>query len=237
MEDTRFTITVNETKYALNEKFRERIERLAENVYGDNNRFSCWWKVVSEEDAEKKDIHSVGDPTLVIETEGTTVPWERLDQLQVEDQSTEQYQSHDSGEDGSEEKNRTHFSVTPSEYEELPSPDGEEQERVPESPRDFDEPQMVVFVPEDPDRTHTWGTGEAIAPMCNWVEWNVQARADQPRVDYEDSHNHWESLLEMDGCDDVETDVSSELDSSGVSDSGDDKWDESGKYGGQGWQV
>ncbi len=237
MEDTRFTVTVNETKYALNEKFRERIELLAENEYGDNNRFSCWWKLATEEDAEQEDIHSVGDPTLVIETEGTTVPWERLDQLQVEDQSTEQYQSHDADDDNTEEKNRTHFSVTPSEYEELPSPDGEEQERVPESPRDFEEPQMVVFVPENPDRTHTWGTGEAIAPMCNWVEWNVQARADQPRVDADDSHNHWESLLSMDDCEAIEENVSSEPDTTDSSVEDTDKWDSSGKRGGQRWQV
>jgi hypothetical protein len=236
--DSRYTVTLNQTTYNLNEEIRSRIETRAKNEYEGNRLFSCWWTTASAEKAEESDIHEEGDPLLIIETEGTAVPWERLDQLQVEDESVESFEGVDTGsdEDGEpEEKNRTHFGVTPTDYEEIPSPDGEEQDKVPAKPNSFDEPKLVVFVPENPDKEHTWGTGEALAPMYNWVEWNVQAKADQPRLDQDDSHNHWESILNMDECKVLEEDVSQE--SSETQSNTDDMDTLDGKRGGDNWRV
>lgn len=237
--ESRYTVTLNQTEYSLNEDIRSRIEERAANEYEGNRLFSCWWKVASATDAEDSDVHEQGDPILVIETEGTAVPWDKLDQLQVEDESTESFESLDTGSDDDgepEEKNRTHFGVTPSDYEEMPSPDGEEQDNVPEKPESFDEPKLVVFVPEDPDKDHTWGAGEAIAPMCNWVEWNVQAKADQPRLDESDCHDHWESLVKMDECDVLEKNVSQDSTDSQQDVSVPDKF-EDGTRGGDNWRV
>jgi len=229
---SQYTVTLNGTSYELNEDVRERIQTRAENEYDENQMFSCWWKVASEHDAEESDIHSTGDPILVIETEGVMVPWERLDQLELDEQTTDAFGEMDAGSndmkttDGDDrEKERAHFGVTPQEFEELPSPEGEDADKVPAKPESFDEPKMVAFVPKDPDVTHTWGAGKALSPMHNWVEWNVQVRADQPRSDKDDSHDHWESILSMDGCEALE-----EVEDSDEGDDGDilDKVDEGG---------
>jgi hypothetical protein len=217
--------------------------------------FSCWWKVASERDAEESDIHSKGDPILVIETEGINVPWERLDQLELEEQTTDAFGEMDTGsndmrttDSDEREKERAHFGITPQEFEEVPSPEGEDADKVPAKPESFDEPKMVAFVPEDPDVTHTWGAGEALSPMHNWVEWNVQVRADQPRSDKDDSHDHWESILSMDDCEELGEDDSADpeqesddildkVEEGGQSDEDVPDRFENGTAGGNNWNI
>jgi len=254
-----YTVTVNNKEYELNEEMRRRIQDRAEREYFHNTRFSCWWKTASQKDAEERDIHEVGDPILVIETEGVMVPWENLDQLELEMQDTSSFDGFDEGgsdsgggmktlkpddgDDDSEEKNRTHFELTPQDFEEVPSPDGEDPDRVPAKPQQFDSPNMVTMIPEHPDIDHVWDAGEALAPVTSWVEWNVQARAEQPRPTREkdDSHDHWESLFKSAECE-VVSEVESEseqTDEKGESGSAKRKGDEfeNGKYGGSNWNV
>lgn len=269
-DEPQYTVDVNGKQYALNEEARRSIQTRAENEYSENPMFSCWWKTASAEDAKNSDIHQVGDPILVIETEGPMVPWEKLDQLELEEQDTSAFGGVDQGSsdvnegggmktvkpgevsddagDESREKNRTHFGITPQDFEEVPSPEGEDPDKIPPKPQEFDEPKMVMWVPEHPDITHSWSAGEAIAPMANWVEWNVQAKADQPRInqDKDHSHDHWESLLQSHGCEQVSELAPSQeppkdTDSNdGVSGSakrkGKDQF-EDGKYGGDNWNV
>jgi len=267
--EPQYTVDVNGKRFSLNEEARRSIQRRAENEYSENHLFSCWWKVASAEDAENSDIHEVGDPVLVIETEGPMVPWEKLDQLELEMKDTSSFGgvdqgssdvnegggmktikpgevSDDGGSDETREKNRTHFGITPQDFQEVPSPEGEDPEKIPPKPEEFDEPTMVMWVPENPDLDHTWSAGEAIAPMFNWVEWNVQTKADQPRMteDRDDSHDHWESLLKSHGCEKVgelapkqqppEPDDSNEK--SGSAKRKGDEF-ENGKFGGNNWNV
>lgn len=196
-QEPEYTVTLNGTVYEMSEEWRDAIERRAELEYEGNDQFSCWWKVATEADAESNDIHEVGDPILVIETVGVNVPWERLDQLEVEEETNDSFDGVDTG-DESEEKSRMHFEVTPQDFEDVPSPEGEDPQRVPQKPEEFDEASMVMWVPDNPDIEHSWGTGEAIMPMSNWVEWNVQAKANQPRPvrDKDSSHDHFESLAQ-----------------------------------------
>lgn len=224
-DEPQYTVAVNDKKYSLTEDARESIQNRAKLAYEENPMFSCWWRTGTAEDEQDSDtVHEEGDPILVIETEGPVVPWDRLDQLELEMQDTSSYQEFDAGGsdvdegngmktikpgevdpnqggDDSQEMSRTHFGITPQDFQEVPSPDGERPDRVPPKPMEFDEPTMVMWVPENPDLDHTWSTGEAIAPMYNWVEWNVQQKANQPRPskDKPDSHDHWESLLKHHG--------------------------------------
>jgi len=268
-EEPQYTVDLNGKRYALNEEARRRIQTRAENEYSENPMFSCWWKTASQHDAENSDIHEVGDPILVIETEGPIVPWEKLDQLELEMQDTSAFDGVDQGssdvnegggmktikpddvkpdDSASEnrEKNRTHFGITPQSFEELPTPEGEDPDKIPPKPEEFDEPKLVFWLPENPDIEHSWSAGEAIAPMANWVEWNVQAKADQPRLtkDKDNSHDHWESLLKSDDCEVVgelapkqkppEPDQKQE--SGSAKRKGKDQF-ENGKFGGNNWQV
>lgn len=267
-DEAQYTVTLNKKEFALNEVARQRIQARAEHEYADNRRFSCWWKVASETDAKESEIHETGDPILVIETEGIKVPWERLDQLELEDQTNDAFQEFDAGSssdvnegggmktvkpddidtsnDEKREKERTHFGVTPQDFEEVPSPDGEDSDRVPAKPENFDDPKMVVFIPDNPDVDHSWGAGEALSPMSNWVEWNVQQKANQPRLDEDtdDSHDHWETLLKNDDCEElgkVETeqsdDILDKVDEGGGSDEDvPDRFTE-GTAGGGHWNV
>ncbi len=219
-DEPQYTVDLNGTRYALNKDWRATIQRRAELEYEGNEWTECFWKVASADDAENSDIHEVGDPILVIETEGPFVPWEKLDQLEVEMQGTSSYQEFDSGSgsdvdegngmktikpgevdpnegsDDEREVSRTHFGITPQDFQEVPSPDGEDPEKIPPKPQEFDEPTMVMWVPDNPEIEHSWSAGEAIAPMYNWIEWNVQAKANQPRParDKADSHDHFEGL-------------------------------------------
>ena len=268
-DEPQYTVDLNGTRYALNKDWRATIQRRAELEYEGNEWTECFWKVASADDAENSDIHEVGDPILVIETEGPFVPWEKLDQLELEMQGTSSYQEFDSGSgsdvdegngmktikpgevdpnegsDDEREVSRTHFGITPQDFQEVPSPDGEDPEKIPPKPQEFDEPTMVMWVPDNPEIEHSWGAGEAIAPMYNWVEWNVQAKANQPRPvrDKADSHDHFESLAKSHGCekvdeiDEEETSTESEQDESGsVKRKGKDQF-ENGKFGGNNWQI
>lgn len=261
MSEKTYTVTLNGTSYELNEDIRERIQDRARSEYEGNVQFSCWWKTASEKDAEDSDIHAAGDPILVIETEGHMVPWSRLDQLELEEQTTDSFEEFDTGDSGggmktlrpddgdsdeNREKERTHFEATPQDYEDVPSPEGEDREKVPAMPDQLDQPSMVMFVPDNPDIEHSWGAGEALAPMSNWVEWNVQAKADQPRItkEKEDSHDHWESLMSVDDCeaigevdsDEGGEDILDKVDEGGDSEDVPDRF-EHGKNGGGHWNV
>lgn len=254
-----YTVTLNGKSYELNKDARRRIQNRAESEYEENWMLSCWWKTASKADAEDEDtVHEVGDPILVIETEGPIVPWERLDQLEIEEQTTDSFQefdnSGDSGmrtvkpdEEGDEEreKERTHFGITPQEFEEVPSPDGEDSDKVPAKADSFDEPKMVMFVPDNPEIEHTWSAGEAMSPMTNWVEWNVQQKANQPRLSEDgdgsdDSHDHWESILSVDDCEVVGEESDDILDKVDEGPDSDDEVEDRfkhGKNGGGHWNV
>lgn len=262
-DDAQYTIDLNGNRYHLNEEWRTSIQERAEREYAQNEMFSCWWRVADESDAADSDtVHEKGDPILVIETEGPIVPWEKLDQLELEMQDNSAFDgfddSSDNGngvkmvdadsveDDSDEEKNRTHFSVTPQDFQEVPTPDGEDPDKIPPKPQEFDEPSMVMWVPDNPDITHSWATGEAIAPMYNWVEWNVQQKAEQPRPISEepDSHNHFESLAQMHECEKVgelqpnqepPSDATEEP-SGSVERKGKQSF-EDGKYGGNNWSI
>lgn len=223
-DDTRYTVDLNGKRYSLNEEGRKAIEKRAELEYEENTMFSCWWTVASKEqytdEAWENNVHKEGDPVLVIETEGIMVPWESLDTLNVEMQEADPFGGMDSGgstdsmdsgngmqtldpndtdnENRKKVIGRTHFEHSPQSYEEVPSPDGEEEDKIPPKPVKMgDDPVLVKWVPDHPDITHSWSAGEAIIPTNSWVEWNVQARANQPRLsqDKSDSHDHWEALL------------------------------------------
>lgn len=223
MSDSQYTIDVNNTRYELNEDFRASIQQRAENEFSENEYVSCWWRVADSSDERDDDtVHEAGDPILVIETVGSIVPWDKLDQFELEEQSTDSFQEHDTGSgsdvdegngirtikpgevndsDDDREIPRTHFSITPNSFEEIPSPDGESEEKIPQEPVEFDEPTLVKWVPDNPDITHSWETGKAIISVDSWVEWNVQKRADQPRMfEGDDWNNHYESMLQVHDC-------------------------------------
>lgn len=228
VENATYTVALNRKRYALNESARESVERQAELEYEENEEFSCWWKVASKEQYSdeqwEQNVHQEGDPILVIETRGIMTPWDDMDTLDVEMENAESFggmgddgadvidsgngmKSFDpnsmSGDDAEKVIGRTHFEHTPRSYEEVPSPDGEEKDKIPPKPIEMgDEPLLVSWVPNHPDITHTWSAGEGIIPTHSWVEWNVQARANQPRIpeDKQDSHDHWEALLNHHEC-------------------------------------
>lgn len=255
MSEKTYTVTLNEKQYNLNKEARQRIQTRAKHEYSENRMFSCWWRIADEDDAaDESSVHGEGDPILVIETEGVMVPWERLDQLEIE-QTTDAFGEIDTGnsdsvnkpdsesENDDREKERAHFGVTPQDFEEVPSPEGEDSDKIPAKPESFDEPKMVAFIPDDPDVTHRWDAGEALSPMHNWVEWNVQARANQPRPEKDDSHDHWESLLQSDNCEYEEVDVEKsedildKVDEGGQSDKDVPQHFKDGKAGGGHWNV
>lgn len=264
-----YTVDLNGKRYAMNEEWRESIQQRARGEYRENTMFSCWWRVATADDeADPDTVHQEGDPILVIETEGPMVPWEKLDQLELEMQDTSAFDGVDSGssdvnegggmktikpgevqdDNDSEkrEKNRTHFGITPQDFQEVPSPEGEDPDKIPPKPQEFDEPKLVFWIPDHPDIDHTWSAGEAIAPMYNWVEWNVQQKANQPRIneDKDNSHDHFESLAKHYDCEKVgelaPKQQPPEPDQSGESGSVKRKGKKSfedGKYGGSNWNV
>lgn len=289
--DTTYTLDVNGKRYALNEDFREGIQRRARGEYRGNHLFSCWWKVASRDDYTDEEWaennHSEGDPTLVIETEGPMVPWDRLDELEIEMEDISQppeadyheddgdTTEHDSGngmktlppedaipEDEQEEQElgRTYFPLTPRSFEEVPQPDGDEPDKIPPKPMEMgDDPSLIWWVPKHPDVEERWGAGEAVVPTFSWVEWNVQARADEirrktpgeikneklnsngPVSDVKpNSHDHFESLCKIHDCEKVgEYTVSQstpEGESGQVKRKGKKQF-EDGKYGGDNFHV
>lgn len=222
---TQYTLDVNGKRYELTEEFRECIERRAELEYEKNYEFSCWWKV---ED---------GDPILVIETVGVMVPWDRMDQVEVQ-MPQEDHQSLNP----QQNLGRMHFSMTPHHYEEVPSPAGEDPDKLPEKPKRVDGPMMVMWIPRHPNVDVTWGAGETISPIDTWVEWNVQEKAEQPRPGRgkENSHDAFESLCRTYDCDVIEeaapsNDIPSS-ESGSVQRKGEEVY-ENGKFGGENWHV
>lgn len=284
-EVPQYTVTVNGKRYELNEEVRSYIQDCARQQYSENWYFSCWWKTASEDqyddDVWDEKVHEAGDPVLVIETAGPVVPWERLDQLNVEmqeagpeseldremddtsddeldagngmrtiDRDAVDTDSDDALDDAEKTIGRTHFSQVPQGFEEVADPDGEEEDKIPAKPMKLgDEPSLVKWVPDHPDVTHTWAAGEAITAVQSRVEWNVQEKANQPRLQEEkdNSHDHWQSILEGMDCESIEADEAGENDTDDILDKVDEGGDaddrdipdefENGKAGGGHWRV
>lgn len=270
---TEYTIDVNNKRYELNESFRQAIQERAEYEYEDNHRFSCWWSIANKENYTEEEwennIHEEGDPILTIETHGVVVPWDDLDQLEVQaqlreamenrnddtdpdDEDTEEIDAgngmktippKDSPERNREIFGRTHFSITPPRYDELPSPGGEDPEKLPPEPTEVgSEPELVKWIPSHPDVTHTWETGRSIIEVSSWVEWNIQQRAEQPQPlkEKNDMNDRFESLCLIHDCEKVaEYEPSDELPdgkSGQVKRKGEDAYTD-GRYGGGNWSV
>ena len=269
-----YTIQVNGNEYALNEDFRQAIQDRAYREYEENFEFSCWWRLANASDEQDDDTpHEAGDPILVIETVGPMVPWERLDMLEMEmsPQSPEAGDDSGSGADVSEHgedtgmkmmspedvddadaersSDRTHFTMTPKSFEDVPQPDGEDEDKIPPKPVEMnDDPALVWWVPRHPDMEERWSAGEAVVPTHSWVEWNIQARADEIRFTddgerKENSHGHFESLCNLHDCEktgeyEVTKDVPRESDDvSGQVERKGEKAYEDGRYGGGHWNV
>lgn len=267
---TEYTIDVNGKRYRLNEEFRQSLQERARNEYSKNPVFSCWWSVASKQnysdEAWEDNIHEEGDPILTIETEGIMVPWDDLDQLEAEMPEEELASQDDVDDDEPEELDagngmktippedrkphrsneeifgRTHFTLTPHRFEQVPEPGGDDPSKLPPKPEDIgDGPEMVIWVPRHPEVEHTWGAGEAIAPMTSWVEWNVQQRANQPRPQKQkvNSHDSFESLCRIHNCDVVaEAKPSNDIPERAgqVERKGEEAY-ENGRYGGGNWSV
>jgi len=266
---TTYTIDVNGQRYRLNESFRSAIERLARNEYNGNKQFDCWWttaqrSLYDDDDVWNEKGHSRGDPILTIETAGVMVPWDRLDQLESQmnaeiidpnDEPGDEMDDIDSGngmktvppEDVSPPSKddifgRRHFSLTPPQFNEVPNPGGEDPNKIPPKPIEMgDEPQMVLWIPRHPDVDHTWGAGEAIAPMHSWVEWNVQRKANQPRPEQgkSNSHDAFESLCRIHNCERIgEAKPSNDIpETAGQVERKGERAYEDGRYGGGNWSV
>lgn len=267
---TQYTIDINGKRYELNEEFRAALETRARAEYRKNPVFSCWWSVARKEnhsdEAWEDNIHEEGDPILTIETEGVMVPWDRLDQLEAHmprhvevdgaDPDDGDVEELDAGngmktippeDNPSQPSNdeifgRTHFSLTPHRFEEIPNPGGDNPDKVPPKPIEMDgEPEMVVWLPRHPDIEHMWGAGETISPMGSWVEWNVQQRANQPRPnkDKSNSHDSFESLCRIHDCEVVaEATPSNDVpEEAGQVERKGEKAYEEGRYGGGNWHV
>jgi hypothetical protein len=198
---------------------------------------------------------------LVIETTGTTVPWDSLDQLEMDMKPEpdtggpeEPPEEVDSGNGMAEMEppqdppqqepdfGRTHFKLTPHRFEEMPSPGGHDPEKIPTKPEEVDESMMVMWVPRHPDIDVTWAAGEAVAPVFSHVEWNIQEKAEQPRPerDKPNSHDAFESLCLMNDCEVIgeytpSNDIPKET-SGQVERKGKQAYEE-GKYGGGNWSV
>lgn len=267
-QSAEYTVEINNKQYSLNEEARRLIQERAEHEYSANGMFSCWWKVASpdqyEEDNWEENIHDTGDPVLVIETEGVMVPWESLDSLNVEMQEVgpesqlDREMDDDSQDNGNgvrtidadelddveKDVGRTHFSLTPEQFEEVPDPDGEEPDKIPAKPVEMGgEPSLILWLPDHPEIEHTWAAGEAVLPVASRVEWNVQKKADQPRPDGSKgtSHDHWETILKSQDCEVVAELAPSQTPPSGEDSDGSDEdvpeHFKTGKYGGGNWSV
>jgi len=263
-----YTIDVNGKRYELSNEFKESLERRAELEYEDNPEFSCWWMVATESGEWLARDHDAGDPVLVIETTGPMVPWDRIDQLEMrmDPRSVHEPNSGSSVDDGQEDTERdagngmaevkppedepdptprdvdfgrTHFGLTPHRFEEVPHPGGEDPNKVPPKPERLDEEMMVMWVPRHPDVDVTWSAGEAISPMSNRVEWNVQEKANQPRPskNKQNSHDAFESLCRIHDCEKIgEYTPSNDIPESAgqVERKGEEAY-ENGRYGGNNW--
>jgi hypothetical protein len=245
-----YTLDLNGKRYALTNSFRQSIERRAKREYKDNEFVECWWK---DDD---------GNPILVIETAGTTVPWEKLDQLDVEMQPPAVIMQPPSDGDDPDEIDegggvktiepdehpetddefnigRTHFGITPHNYEEVPAPMSDDPDTLPPKPKKLTGTELVKWIPKNPDVDHTWATGETITPVDVWVEWDVQKRAEQPRKDNPDSHDAFESLCNLHDCPVIGEYTLTDTvpkDSGSVERKGQKSFEE-GKYGGSNWSV
>lgn len=235
---TDYTIDLNGKRYSLTQDFLNALQTRAQHEYSENRRFSSWWDVASEEnydtDVWRDSIHEEGDPVLTIETTGVMVPWERLDQLEA------RMPGEDMKRNEAEIFGRTHFSLTPHRFEEVPEPGGDDPNKIPTKPEEVDGAEMVFWLPNHPEVKHTWGAGEALAPMTSWVEWNVQQRANQPQPDKDknNTHDRFESLCRIHDCEVVAEYTPSNSVPEGPSGSVKRKGESSftdGRYGGSNW--
>lgn len=192
------TLMVNDKEYELNEEIKERIEHRAKKEFEENEFFSCFW---SENER--------GDPILNIETEGTAVPWDKLQRLTFEMEEVEeesdasddaQTQDVDSGsgvksvpkddvdmgtpespddDDEDEKPPNTQTLLTHPNENYIPQPEEEDPEKIPPDPAELPEDPTLAAWIPEDERTEIWSTGTALVPTKLFLEWNVQVRADE----------------------------------------------------------
>lgn len=219
------SMCVNGKVYRLSDKFKQRIESIAENEYGENGFLSYYWRT-----ADGSGDHEKGDPILCIETEGTQVPWERLSEFELDVQHGEQIEKRDDAEPterdngngvktvdrdsvdmedhDSQDDDMQDFKMTmnPQNFRPIPDPDdGKYSTWVPEPEEYNDEDGSIVVLPiPENQRDERWAAGTALVPLFTTVEWNVQRRADTVpsygQTRHGDSHDEWEQKLEETGC-------------------------------------
>jgi hypothetical protein len=267
---TKYTIDINGKRYKLSESFKKSVQKRAENVYDRNEMFSCWWSVAKKknytDESWEDNPHQEGDPILTIETKGVMVPWDSLDQLEAEmidpdeafsaphDDDNDDAEILDSGNgmasvppDGEQNREdifgRTHFSITPKRFDKVPEPDSNEPDKIPAKPEEVSEdPEMVMRVPRHPDIDETWSAGEAVTKIASRVEWNVQNKADQPRIerDKSNSHDAFESLCKTYDCEMVSkyaVEDGTPSDTAGQVDRKGESAYKEGRFGGDNWSV
>jgi len=205
-DEMALSVCVNGKVYRLSDQFKNDIEQVAENEYGDNEFLSYHWRIADSED----DDHDAGDALLCIETQGHMVPWEDLSEFELEMQEQgAQVIEPDSDADDSETEERDNgngvktvprdevgmeededdtpdemqdfkMTMTPERFRPIPDPeDGKFGTWTPE-PREYsdeDGPIVVMPVPMN-HRDERWSAGRSLVPMFTTVEWNLQERAD-----------------------------------------------------------
>lgn len=262
------TIQVNGKEYALNENLKQSLEERAEIAFEGNRYVDFYWKE-----------NGRGDPILVIDTAGEMVPVDRLERLEFEyqDVDSEEREDIDNGNgvksvpkedvdlnpgDGPNSPNEeaevpdTSFMVTHPNKNYVPQPEEDDSDKVPPHPDELPEdPTYVQWVPEDDSLTEHWSTGRTLIPLDQFVEWNLQSRADEApdgsmkkpspekEVPKTTRHDEWEKMLERNGCEVVATkqpthtpDIPEE-DNSQSGYNGRSREDIGGKFDGNNWNV
>lgn len=265
-EEKQMTLVLNGREYALNEKFKNHVERMVESAYGENQFLEYYWDIQN------------GDPVVCIETDGVMVPWEQLSEFQFE---VEQFDDDDSDDPQTtdtdngngvktvdrddvdmddEELEEFKMTMTPQHFRPIPDPQDGEYATWPHEMEEYDEelgPIVNMPTPENL-RDERWETGRAMVPMSTNVVWNIQKRADstynlpgdydpnRDRSDLEgpaptDSHDDWEWLCRGYHCDVVgkvkPKNTPTEEESEEEQSDPYDQEDMGGKYQGNNWNV
>ncbi|AGM11477.1 hypothetical protein M199_gp189 [Halogranum tailed virus 1] len=267
-EDMALSVCVNGKVYRLSDEFKSDIERIAENEYGDNEFFSYHWRVADSDDED----HEAGDAILCIETEGHMVPWDALSEFELEMQERgpqvvdpssdddQQPTERDNGngvktvkkdevgmdDDTPDDMQDFKMTMMPQNFRPIPDPDDGKFSTLPPEPQEYDEeagPILVIPIPQN-QREERWAAGRSMVPVYNFIEWNMQKRADSvPSFGQKkrgDSHDKWQDWLERQDCEVTGTlqpkNPPEEQDDS-AQDMYDSQEDVGPKYGGNNWQV
>lgn len=190
-KDARPTLTLrlNNREYELSHEFLDYIEACTEASFDRNEYCEMWWTEYDrafKEDYPNADITaSLGDPILIIETEGHMKPWNEIIQPQSEDASTDQ---------------------------KLEDVDNQqEEERLPEMPEG--QPEVPTYAQSIPEQDgDVWGATDAIIPTVDFYFRNLQYKVDNPTYTEQSdpkstSHNKWEHVAEALDCEMIEDSV------------------------------